>query len=642
MLLGCAALAAPSTTAQETAAHGDSCTNQRDDDRDLLVDCEERDCEEVPLCRITPCEAAQCQLERCQSAPACHEQRCEDASDDDRDGLTDCHDPDCDYAAACRLDPAPEPHDCAGERVAGLPGGACFRLCQDETSCEPGSSCVGGLCLPGCERGCPEGFSCFPVEGAGQRCVADCTNDEQCPITGVCNPFTGRCEPDLGRRRDDEPCAADAECEGGLCLEQRCASVCDPNGDSCPAGESCHPTGEGLAGRCSPYPPEDLPPDPWTLQDLPPWVREEESRLSLGAFALSQPVSDEADPVFSLDRVHAVELHLLPGESARLVLGNQEWARASLWFDGQEIGEIGVRLKGSLGSGDPIEGKPGLSLKFNAHASGLHLYGLEKLALNNAKQDPSFLCEPLAYWLYARQGLPAPRAAYAELRLDGALYGLYVMVEAKDGHFLRTLIGKGTRWLYEGSYGADLDQPARLEAHMPGGEASLDAIRAALEGADIAALSQLVDLDALLAGWAIETLFHHWDGYVFQANNYYLAASPARPRWLLLPHGADQLFHELGPRLDTYPMGQLAVAWAPYGAADALRHELRRLLADPALEAELRDRVDGLTALIQEAALRDPRRPFTETERRTFTLWIRGYLGARRLTWSALEILSRR
>jgi hypothetical protein len=497
-------------------------------------------------------------------------------------------------------------------------------------------------------------------------CLPDCTRDEDCPETGRCNLYSGFCAPDQGRKRDGERCQDAQECEGGLCFDARCSSLCDPEPASfrfsaslgppsaCPPGESCHATGPGLAGICEVYPESEEAPAPWSDAAQPLLSTWGETPLSTGAeasqllwrdarprYSLAEFESDDASPVFSLERVHTVRLDFAPGARQGLKLGDKTWEKARASYDGQDLGEIGVRLKGGAGSGADFSQKPSLSLRFDAHATGNNFYGLKKLALNNAKQDPSYLSEALSYWLFAQEGIPAPRAAFAEVWADGELFGLYVVVESKDEVFLQSRLGKGPRWLYEGSYGTDFDQPDELESHESGGEDSLATLARALREEDAQTLSASADMDEFVTVWALEAFTDHWDGYSFQSNNFYATASPKDERWMLLPHGADQVFQDPSSRLDKYPMGAVMSAMLSGGIArPALLREWERWVRDPSREEAFRARVDALSSLIAEAAARDPRAYFSAQERARATLWLRAFWTRRLLSWSLLRLVS--
>jgi spore coat protein CotH len=98
------------------------------------------------------------------------------------------------------------------------------------------------------------------------------------------------------------------------------------------------------------------------------------------------------------------------------------WFPAQLTIDGQLRNNIGVRKKGFLGSLDRV--KPALKIDMSQFQANDPVYGLKKLTLNNAKQDPSLIRQCIGYQLFARAGVPArqrplrrrPRVAQRHLR----------------------------------------------------------------------------------------------------------------------------------------------------------------------------------------------------------------------------------
>jgi len=80
--------------------------------------------------------------------------------------------------------------------------------------------------------------------------------------------------------------------------------------------------------------------------------------------------------------------------------------------------------------------KKPLKFKFDKYKDEQTCYGLKRLNFSNSVKDPSFLREKLAYEL-AGKYMPASRAAYAKIRIDGVLLGLYVQVEQVDKTFLK-------------------------------------------------------------------------------------------------------------------------------------------------------------------------------------------------------------
>ena len=204
-----------------------------------------------------------------------------------------------------------------------------------------------------------------------------------------------------------------------------------------------------------------------------------------------------------------------------------------------------------LGSLD--ENKPSLKIKFDKYVAGQLLTGLERMTLNNSKQDPSYLNQCLGYQLFARAGVPAPRCNFARVAINGQPLGVYVHVENVKKAFLGTHFADNDGNLYEGTLSdfragwmATFERKTN-KANPPGTEdrsdaqAVLDAM--ALADADmLAALESLIDLDRFYSFWAVEAMTSHWDGYGGNNNNFFLYGDPTTGKFTFMPWGADQLF----------------------------------------------------------------------------------------------------
>jgi spore coat protein H len=639
-----------------------NCFDQRDNDQDSLTDCFDPDCDTYIGCMIEQCSdnedndlngATDCFDPQCKDRDGClfspctgrclGLERCDDFKDNDQDNLFDCRDPDCfateacggrrDNGAGCSVGEQCASGMCLSELSSGYPDGLCSQACSETTTCAEGFICAGSVCLQSCKKSddCRDGYSCFTTE-EGNACLPDCGSPWDCPDSGMCNVYSGYCTAELGRKRDLARCTQGEECESGHCIDGFCTSLC-ASSVGCPEQFTCRVElgGPSDAGICVP--------DSFGVDFVAPWDQPpllaglyQEQRLSSSVLTPLDP-SDEASALFSLERVHTIHLSIKQAEREKLSLTKREWVRASFSFDGEALEEIGLRLKGGDGSGEELPQKAAFSLKFDAFTRDLSFYGVKKLLLNNAMQDPSYISEPLTYWLYERYGVPAPRTAFAEVYVDGELYGLYVIVEAKDKRFLQSRLGHSAP-LYEGSYGADFDKTETLEEHIEGGRPTLEVMQNFLLQTSpqqlLPGLSLFLDLDQFFLVWALESFFDHWDGYLFQVNNFYLYQDKDE-RFRFLPHGADQLFGTRDTRIDATPSGAIAKQLALSTTAKGrFMQEIERLMVDPSLEDDFRTKVDSLLQLIHEAAARDPKRKSNEAERELFSLWMREYIRARR------------
>jgi hypothetical protein len=222
---------------------------------------------------------------------------------------------------------------------------------------------------------------------------------------------------------------------------------------------------------------------------------------------------------------------------------------------------VEIKLKGKpLGSFEDLGHKAAFKLKFKKAEP---FFGLRKLTLNNMTQDPSMIHESLAYTAFRAAGVPASRAGYAYVRLNGENFGLHLNLESLDTVSLPKIFGSAfddeAQHLYEANeYGADFypGKESRFEVDEGADDTSdLTALIAAVDAAAAdplpPSLSNLVDLDEMTRMWAVEKYIGHWDGYagegilgqedfnLHRPNNYYLY-SDLSGRFSMLPWGADQ------------------------------------------------------------------------------------------------------
>ncbi len=265
----------------------------------------------------------------------------------------------------------------------------------------------------------------------------------------------------------------------------------------------------------------------------------------------------KAGRIFSGKHIPTYELEIAPEEWGKLKKDTKTYVRATFRSGDTVLKDIGVRLKGGIGSYRPLEegNKVGLTLKLNQFVPGQKFLGLRKIVLNNSVQDSSYLREKLGYSLFRKAGLPASRVGHAEVAINGKPYGLYVQIEAVTSDFLKRWFNDGKGDLYEGSYGADVTDWENLEVDSNPETVDREQLRRLSEAADQAMeegsldpLRPILDLVAFTRFTALEVLMDHWDGYV-SANNYRLYRDPKSKRFYFIPHGADQLFRNSGGAL---------------------------------------------------------------------------------------------
>ncbi len=269
---------------------------------------------------------------------------------------------------------------------------------------------------------------------------------------------------------------------------------------------------------------------------------------------------DAAAAAFFEGPVRTWEIVVEPDGLAGLRESPRDYAPATVRIDGKAFRRVGIHVKGSAGSKRGVDDRPALTLKFNRFVRGQRAFGIEKLHLNNAVQDPSLLHENLASRLYRAAGIPVTRASHALLRFNGRDLGVYVVKEAYDEDYLRRNFpgeSPAPGNLYEGAFAGDIDRALERDAgHGPADRSDLAALRAALRVPPAqrwAALSQVLDTERFLTMAAIQLAIDDWDGYVRNRNNYRVHFRSTDGRALFLPHGMDQLLvHAEAPVRDAW------------------------------------------------------------------------------------------
>jgi hypothetical protein len=308
--------------------------------------------------------------------------------------------------------------------------------------------------------------------------------------------------------------------------------------------------------------------------------------------------------VFDREILHEIAITVAEADLPSLDERTDTRVPATLVFDGVTLEQVGVRNKGAS-SFQPTSQKPSFSIKLNELVPSQRLDGLKKLVLNNTVQDPTWATEILTYDTYRKAGLPAPRVAHAVVNLNGVPKGIYTIVEAVNAQFLASHYGSRNDQgnLYEGPW--DFTQPvadADLKDELTElrSRDDLHALTAVvLSEADAQypqRLSEVLDVDQFIKGYAVDVVTVAWDGYAYDAWNFYLYDNPRDGRFVFLPAGANwPYFRDQPSAAATLAPFELPELWGPGSPAGFLAKH--RVLEIPALKARLEQYVAEVTKL---------------------------------------------
>jgi spore coat protein H len=286
--------------------------------------------------------------------------------------------------------------------------------------------------------------------------------------------------------------------------------------------------------------------------------------------ASGEVIPDDAARAWVFDEaaVHTYELTLDPAVWAALQANarDEEYAEADFRANGQTLGRIGLRFKGSLGTlascfeddGTPRCSKMSMKLRFDEYQPEQRFAGLKRLNFNSMLFDDSLMHERLAYRVFREMGVIAPRAVHARLVINGDDQGLFALVEDVDGRFTKSHFDDGDGNLYKEAWPSNADAEILASALETNEELANNAgflqFQADLLGAAPAelpaVLERYVDVDQMLTYLAVDQALVNWDGitafYCYEGfcenHNYFWYEDEAQPRFRLIPWDLDNTF----------------------------------------------------------------------------------------------------
>ncbi len=240
---------------------------------------------------------------------------------------------------------------------------------------------------------------------------------------------------------------------------------------------------------------------------------------------------------------------------------------ATLTVDGQTYEGVGVSFRGASSfMMVPAGYKRSFNLALDLVDNKQRLHGRKTLNLLNGNGDSSFMSSVL-YSAIARQYMPAPKANFARVVVNGESWGVYSNVEQFNKDFLKDNFGtsKGTRWKVSGSprgdgglryLGEDVDEyRSRFAIKSKDNDEAWNALIHLCQvlnetplGELEAALEPLLDVDGVLWFLALDVTLANSDGYWVRASDYSLYLDP-KGMFHVVPHDMNEALREgHGPR----------------------------------------------------------------------------------------------
>ena len=362
-----------------------------------------------------------------------------------------------------------------------------------------------------------------------------------------------------------------------------------------------------------------------------------------------QPAA-ESDWMFDPTFIHTVAIEIDDTSWYNLLNLPYDYTPATVRIDGVEAPDVGMRLRGKIGSFRPITGKPKFKIDVNQYQSDRRFFGLKSFSLNNAVVDCSYEKEILGYEVLRQLGLPSPRITFANVTVNSVDYGLYLLLDSEDKVFVGKNYTDDSGNLYDGKYDYDylagtyslidfiagMDDLFQLEEGTDVGLADIHAITelaaANYGGPDYeGGLDPVLDWDRFHRTWAAEQWLGHNDGYALNQNNYRIYFDPSDGQADIISWDLDYAFLE-----DSWwgmswwaPRGTLAAGcWADAECIQSQRDAAIAVTGEidvPALVSQLA----AWDALTTERAYADPRRECTVENVASYRTFVHDWLGAR-------------
>lgn len=354
----------------------------------------------------------------------------------------------------------------------------------------------------------------------------------------------------------------------------------------------------------------------------------------LFGFAVAGPVpvhAQTAADLFDINTLQEIRLSVNSRDlrTLRQNFNLNTFYPADLTWRNIKVRNVGIRSRG-LGSRNAT--KLGLRVDMARYTTGQTFVGLSTIILDNLWQDDALIREKLAFLMFERLGMPAPRESFCRLFINNEYQGVYAITEEIDGDFARRVTGETDGTVFEYHYVRDwrMDDLGAIANYKPLFEPRTRALEAdstlynpiqemvrEINGPDDAVwrqrVEEYIDLNQFMAHAAIEAFIAENDGLLGYAgmNNFYMYRQQGTKKHRLFVWDKDNAF--------LFIDGPIATTDANVLFRRAMGHaDLREIYLSTVEQAArlaaadefLAFQIEHLTGLIFDAARADTRKQF--------------------------------
>ena len=263
---------------------------------------------------------------------------------------------------------------------------------------------------------------------------------------------------------------------------------------------------------------------------------------SLGITFMSSQMGYETR-LFERSRVHEIDIIIDDWQGFLETADEEEYQSCTIVIDGEAFSNVGLRVKGNNSRRLVHEyGLERYSLKVEFdHYEYNSYYGLDKFSLDASFQDNSYMKNWITYDMMDHMGVPTPLRSYANVRVNGEDWGLFLAIEEPEEAFARRVYGKNHGQLYKPDYKSLNDENADVALRYTDDtfesydnifrnakfditdrdkERLIEALKILSTGEN---LESAVDVDEVLRYFTVQVFVVNLDSYLGRtAHNYFL------------------------------------------------------------------------------------------------------------------------
>jgi len=364
--------------------------------------------------------------------------------------------------------------------------------------------------------------------------------------------------------------------------------------------------------------------------------------LCIGMACQVKAQNTDGDALFSASTVHEVQLTFASGTFYQDLLTayqNDVYTMCGMTIDGVSYDSVGVKMKGNSSFNNPSQ-KKSLKIDMNEYVSGQTHDGLKKFNLNNGFKDPTMMREKLCFDFLIGHDIPAPRCTYANVYMNGQLWGFYSLVEEVNKDFLSRWFDDNDGNLYKGDPNGDLrwngDQASNYtnkyekETNETENDWSdlielVGDINNTSENDFGTTMNAVWDLPTVFGSWVGYNLFSSLDSYLGSGHNYFIYHDSTDLRWHWINWDANEAFGTFTQGMNPTQLKQLSIFHISNPATN--RPLYNRMLADAWMRQSYIDRycemadafsnelmdpvIDSLRAVIDPHIQADPNKMYS-------------------------------